>query len=193
MSFIKCTLITSLLLFTSLIWAKSPPWWTFHSMAEQTLGKDPCIKVLPNLTDPSSGVSLYTITIQVCDLEKAKALATIMSYNKNLPGYYIATSIKNLEGQDVTPMDISPTDLTAVQNLLTTLLKGNPLFVTIHPEKAIYKCSVEFSKTIVQFWDDNLADYYRHTHMIASDAFAKVLGFSNSPLLQKISVTTSIN
>lgn len=152
----------------------SPPWWTYFHLIKNTIGADKNLEI-PLMYEDGD---IYRIDVFSSKLDRAKALAGIISRDKVIGNITVRVRVF-LKGE-TTPID--PPDLPEgadplafTQEMIETALGKNPLFVTTHTPPWLVNLFVEFKNDIVQFWNDDISDYYCNAKFIADDAFMEVM------------------
>jgi hypothetical protein len=164
--------------------ALSPPWFVLQSQFKATLEGDPSVEV--RQLRPIAGG--YELEIDVhAGKRKAQALSTFLSKTHVFGGVSVFVEVFDSRHRLVQPGTI-PTQLDDLSKLIRTALKGNRFFVKIDPGNGVYSLFVEFTKSVVQYFADNLADAYKNINQVAADAFAQVFDF---PVELKVGTSTS--
>ncbi|HEY2159179.1 MAG TPA: hypothetical protein VGH33_26365, partial [Isosphaeraceae bacterium] len=157
--------------------ALSPPWDTFHSELVATVGKTPGVYVSP-LVQFDSGH--YVVGVATPDFARGVSLATILAGSHDFGGVNVTVRVTDYAGNDYG--DLNLTTSAQVAQVEQIALAGNPLFstVVVHPlfpgqPDVVYPV---FTKTVVQFFDDNLADAFQNFNAVTASAFGDVLAGS---------------
>jgi hypothetical protein len=151
----------------------SPPWYTFWNQVNSALGNDPDITVGPLNT----GSNPYGIAVNVSGSDKARALATIVQSQQTFGNVVVQVQIF-YQGQQAAPIAI-----TSAQQLVQVVqmaLGGNGWFVEVQsrPLTPISKAQVIFpifQKSVIQFYNDDLSDYYSNFNGVVASVFSEVL------------------
>ena len=119
----------------------------------------------------------YVTTITAGDDAQAKMLASVLTQVHQLGNVSVQVVVKNAQGQVVQPS--TPSSAQELVQMLTTALKGNPLFTQavaqeLFPSGPMNVFAV-FTKSVIQFYNDNLADLYRNFNGVTASVFADVL------------------
>ncbi|KEI00205.1 hypothetical protein FDC62_00520 [Clostridium botulinum] len=158
----------------------SPPWYSLNKRLQCTIGNNPYVNV-SNLIPVSEGV--FKTNISINDLNMARSTRAILptSYTfgsiiLNLYIYYKSLLIPSEYGHVYTP--------TEVGNLFNTALIKNYFFKGIvfppsdsylnNYNSAPYQVVVLTKKAIVQFYNDDISDFYLNTNEIASQSFNSI-------------------
>lgn len=147
----------------------SPPWQTQYQKLLHTLGVDPLVHVGPLL---SSGSTYYT-RVKVIGNQKARALATLIRPTVQFGNITFKVIVLNQKGSTVTPFS-GPFSALKTVRILRLALRSNPLFrfAIVGPVSNVYPV---FAKQVVQFYNDNLADYRGNFNGVTAFVFAEVL------------------
>ncbi len=157
----------------------SPPWYTVWNKILHTIGADPRNHVQP-LQDLGGGKYLVRI-ITVTPVPGA--LATIVRPSYALGNVTVSVEILDIAGHTVKPEMPTGTDPAgAVLLALQTSLKNNPLYAeAFRPQKSpispptLGDVVLILQKAVVQFFNDDLTDYYSNFNGVAASVFAEVL------------------
>ena len=162
-----------------------PPWWGVQSILAATVGQDPCVQVglLQNI---SRG---YSLDIKSC-AEKAVAVSSLLT--RNYIFGKVALFIRVWNGTALVKPQPLPTSPALLAAIIDTALNNNTYYVrTIVPRDLplLSDLFVEFKPLLVQYYSDN-GDYYGKSNLVAAEAFATALHFSEISFLH-LSVTTT--
>jgi hypothetical protein len=151
----------------------SPPWYTFWNKVNSALGNDPDISV--GQLDTSSNP--YVIKVTVSDQNKANALATIVQRNQVFGNVGVQVQIL-YQGQQAVPIAIGSAQQLA--KVVQTALGGNGWFVEVQSRGLTPGSKQEvvfpiFQKAVIQFFNDDLSDYYSNFNGVVDSVFANVL------------------
>jgi hypothetical protein len=155
----------------------SPPWYTLHHKITYTIGADPTVQVLPL----RSGDKAYYIDI----IKKAGnpyALAAILRDVYPLGNITVYVQVYDQYGQPVKgELPVGTDPVTAVKVAVELALQSNSYYVEVlTPEKIPFKPQLAqvvlvVKKAVIQFWNDDLSDYYGNFNAVADDVFAEVI------------------
>jgi hypothetical protein len=152
----------------------SPPQFTYFNEVKYSVGNDPFVTVLNIIELPYDAG--YLIPVLVRNQEKAQALATIVERQKTF-GNIVVYVVVIYDGQVVNPL----TDTFTPQEmgkLFETALKTNRYFKFAAVERlspgteSVYPV---FSKSVIQFFNDDLSDFYNNFNEVAASVFRDVL------------------
>lgn len=151
----------------------SPPWYTLWNEINSSVGATPGVQVAPLDTSKMP----YVTTLTVSDDMQAKMLASVLTPLHQLGNITVQVVVKNAQGQVVSPA--TPSSGEELVKMLTTGLKGNPYFVEavaqeLFPHAPVVVFAV-FTKSVIQFYNDNLSDLYRNFNGVTANVFADVL------------------
>jgi hypothetical protein len=156
----------------------SPPWYLLQNRVMATIGKDQCVEV-DRLELISSEPAIYELDIhQHCEDSKARALATLMTQDYGFGGVTVYVRVFDREGDLVpaSPMPVNPKEAAEVVKLA---LGTNYYFVQIDftndPFKLLPAFYIEFKAEIVQYFADDISDYYSNRNEVVAKAFFEVL------------------
>jgi hypothetical protein len=125
----------------------------------------------------AGGGPRYTLDVVGCTQDVAESLGAILNPKYNFGNVRLYVYVVGPSGMPVpSGAARSPKDdpVLTVQNYFQTALAQNPLFVTVHTDGAFYDLFIEMKREVIQFWNDNLADYYGNTNLVAAEAFSDV-------------------
>ncbi|WP_442598588.1 hypothetical protein [Neobacillus sp. D3-1R] len=153
----------------------SPPWYTLWNEIKNTIGKDPSIHI-ENL-DVSQNP--YQINIVVDDDKKGSALTTIIADTHQMGNISVLVQVINNQGVSYQGKTVhSPIELS---DIVTAGLSGNPLFVKsivqrVSPDpNAPTNVFPVFTKSVVQFFNDDLTDLYHNYNNVTAIVFSDIL------------------
>jgi hypothetical protein len=161
----------------------SPPWYTFRNELAATVGQTPGVFVTPLVQIDDSH---YIVAVATPNAERGVSLATVLAGDHNFGGVDVQVIATNYAGVRYNSLPVTSTiQLAALERLA---LGGNPLlsYVVTPPAQPFVVFPV-FTRSVVQFYDDNLADAYGNFNGVAADVFADVL----SPSFGVIQVRTT--
>ncbi|CAM2901385.1 Uncharacterised protein [Legionella steigerwaltii] len=156
-----------------------PPWYLLNNLLSATLNADPCVQV-NDLT--GDGLEME-IKVTVCNADKAHALASFINRVYEY-GDKLAVTVK-VYSSDSVPVEASaPSTPDEAAELLNHALKGNKYFVRAgvaarHLGDAAFAL---FKPMIVQYYSDDISDWYLNTNEVAAKAFGTV--FNLDPYLE---------
>ena len=150
----------------------SPPWHTYFNFIKETIGHDPCVEVL-DMKEVLS--NQFLIQIQVQSNVKARALATILELHKNFGNINIDIEIIHC-GCPVCPYE-DITDIDDLLKLFRLALDTNCYFEFVRAVKIMVFNAIfpVFKKAVIQFFNDDLSDFYHNFNGVAADVFREVL------------------
>ena len=163
----------------------SPPWFTFRNELANTVGRTPQVVVSPLVQTPDGN---YVVTVTTANATRGVALATTVAGGQDFGNVHVNVVVNSPTGLIYNAVPVSSSSQLAT--LDRTALGGNPLFVTVVTH-ALLPGGADtvfpvFTKSVVQFFNDNLADAYRNFNAVTASAFGDVLagsvgGFDVSP------------
>ena len=149
----------------------SPPWNTYFNFIKESIGSDPWVRV-SDMTEVSK--TQYIIAIQTRRKEKARALATILALRQSFGRVIVDIEVLH-NGSGVSPYEppLTASDLIKVFNQAlgtNTYFKnaetGGFVDISVFPI---------FKKEVIQFFNDDISDFYNNFNGVASKVFAEVL------------------
>lgn len=156
----------------SIITKLSPPWYVYHRKVQAMFGKDPEVHI-KDMSDIGNGN--YSYMILVSNKEKAKAIKTILPQNFKIGNVTITVTILGPDENDIESSNKSDVEI------YETAFSGNPIF-----EKTIVRtigsfemCYCIFKKEVIQFWNDDLSDYYGNYNGLASEIAKEIFNQSD--------------
>ena len=151
----------------------SPPWITYFNFLKHSVGNDPCVDVL-DIEEATEDFD-YLVKINVKGRERAAALATILNPCKEFGNVIVRIKIMRC-GREVEPIEC-PQDLTGLARVYKDAFCTNRYFNEVKIIK-IFGASLLFpifKKEVIQFFNDDISDYYNNYNGVAADVFAEVL------------------
>lgn len=148
----------------------SPPWYTLHHKIVNTIGADPTVHVLP-LRD--EGAKKY-IDIVVTDPEELYPLACLVKPQHDMGNITVFVQVLDASGKVIKcewPTGCKPPD--CLYMVVTKGFKNNPLFVEAIEAGSSLVWAV-IKKVVIQFWNDDLSDYYGNFNGVAENVFKEV-------------------
>ena len=137
-----------------------------------TIGCDPAVTVKDI---EISQHKLHTLPIVVDDEKKGTALATVIR-SKFTSNVTVRTAVRNSKGQDWAPIIVHDEDQT--MDVLKAAFTGNPLFVEVAKRAVLPGYSYVFvimTKSIVQFFNDDLSDYYYNFNGVTAQVLSELI------------------
>ncbi len=136
----------------------SPPWYTYHHKLVAMFSRDKDVRVR-NLAELGEG--RYETLILVNEIRKAQALKTLLKQ----PEMGNITFHITILGPNEDSVELPGRPHYQEWELFENALTGNECFVGIDKDTLGYfsmKYCI-FKKEVIQFWNDNLADYKGNT------------------------------
>lgn len=155
----------------------SPPWYTLHHEITYTIGADPTVQVLPL---EGGGKDYY---VKIIKKEgNPYALAAIIRDTFPMGNITVHVQVYDQYGQPVKgELPVGTDPVTAVKEAVQQALKSNDYYVDVlTPPKTPFKPQLAqvvlvVRKEVIQFWNDDLSDYYGNFNGVAAGVFAQVL------------------
>lgn len=152
----------------------SPPWWTVYNKIKAMFGADPDLTVQPM----SGGDTSYTIYLDTPDATKAIALEKILKteYNFGNIRLKVIVRVTNTNSKTVTPAE-------SVYDNYLDALATTPAVVDIRHVVDMLGTKwvvIDFKKEVVQFWNDDLTDYYGNWNGLYTDIATDIFKYEPS-------------
>jgi len=165
----------------------NPPWYTLRGMFQNTFGCDPEVTI----GELDISKTPYHLPIIVDDEQKGTSLRTIIRTVFPIANLSVVTDVTNTKGESWQTIVIK--DSTQLKEVFTSALTGNPLFIesvvlpSIPGHFNFYSVAVIFTKSIVQFFNDDLSEYYHNYNEVTANVFAGLIKmeFANNMHVQK--------
>lgn len=152
----------------SMITKLSPPWYAYHRKVQALFGRDPEVHI-KDLADLGNGEFSYMILVY--NKKKAEAIKAILPQSVKMGNVTISVAILG-PGED----DIESCQKT-VTEMFQDAFSGNPVFekAVERTVGAIKMSYCIFAKEVIQFWNDDLSDFYGNYNGLASDIAREIL------------------
>lgn len=152
----------------------SPPWWTVYNKIKAMFEADPDLTVQPM----SGGDTSYTIYLDTPDATKAIALEKILKteYNFGNIRLKVIVRVTNTNSKTVTPAE-------SVYDNYLDALATTPAVVDIRHVVDMLGTKwvvIDFKKEVVQFWNDDLTDYYGNWNGLYTDIATDIFKYEPS-------------
>ena len=156
----------------------SPPWFTLQEKFANIFGCDPAVTVGDLDT---SNKHAYVLAIVVDDKNKGIALRTIIRAHLPMGNINVETVVKNSKGELWEAILIANDK--QLQEVITVAFTGNPLFVESKkkqqlPGFPVVQVGLIMTTTIVQFFNDNQADFYDNFNGITAQVVPDLIHMS---------------
>ncbi len=152
----------------------SPPQFTLWRKLAYSFGADPEIAV----RNPYEKNNTTIIEVVVEDANRAPAVAGVLNDKYNFGGIQVKVKVIDPEGNRVDPPDVTQPGF-SVQQMIETALFANPYFYKVIPNRTPREPDRElvavFYPKVIQFWNDDLSDFFGYAHFVAQDVFADVM------------------
>ena len=149
----------------------SPPWYTYYNFIKESIGSDPWVKVL-DMTEMSG--AQYIITSQARRIEKARALATILTLRQTFGNIVVDIEILH-NGNGVSPYE-PPLTNAELLRIFNQALGTNSYFRNVRLGGLVAESIFPiFKKEVIQFFNDDISDFYQNFNGVASNVFVEVL------------------
>lgn len=152
----------------------SPPPYTLYSKIQKVLGADPHVHVLPMQSEGST----YEVRLVVADEAKAIALAKSLQPEHEMGTETVRVTVIDINGlaynndPDDDPSDIVET----VDDALRSNMMFHSAVVSDRvPPVGVGQVVAIFQPMIVQFFNDDLTDYFYNANLVAASVFGDLL------------------
>lgn len=151
------------------IFALSPPWILYHKKVQALFKDDPQV----NVRDlGSTGDGNYVFLILVSDKKKADAIKAILRDKIEMGNITVTITILGPDEDGIAGS--ADKDDVSTYN---AAFSGNPIFSRT-VSMAVYGSAVKyciFKCDVIQFWCDDISDYYGNCNCLAEDIAREVL------------------
>jgi hypothetical protein len=172
---IRFLLISTLLLVCMNALALSPPQYTLQNQLENSIGASPCVTVQEIREE--NGV--FLIDVVGCDEAVCAGLAYVLKPEYNYGGIQVQVRVLDKNGVLVEAQESLGDDpMSEIKKLFQDALKDNPYFSkVIDSEQGFFMPALwlEFQAEIIQFFTDNIGDFYGNGNYVAADVFSEVM------------------
>ena len=155
----------------------SPPWYTLQQKFQNIFGCDPAVTVkdLDTSQDPK-----MVVPIIVDDKKKGTALRTFIRASFPMGNIVVTTEVKNSKGESWQPLTIK--DEKQLCDAIIDAFRGNTLFVEAKPAEPLpgfpTRVGLIMAKVVVQFFNDDLTDYYNNFNGVAAEVMGDLINMS---------------
>lgn len=169
--------IFSLLLVSSPLWALSPPQYSLWRQVNAALGASPLVKV-DDIREIDDGH--YEIDVHGLIGNVGTSLAAILITEYNFGGIAVKINVMNPDGTaaDNPLANRKASGADEIRGYFEKALMGNSFIRRILAGgRGSFDNSfwVECRKQLIQFWNDNIGDYYGNDVYIAADVFRNLV------------------
>jgi len=163
--------------------ALSPPWWTFYHTFMGTIGRDQTLHI-PLMTEIDSATYEIDVYVEGQDAhDVGPALAGLVWGDHDFGGVTVRVRVWTPNGTAISPLQPGDADdpIAFLLDMVETGLRHNPLFVEaiygghVGPLQDFPDVIAIFVPEVVEYWNDDLSDWFRARHLVAQDAFAEVV------------------
>lgn len=133
----------------------SPPWYSYQRQVLALFGGDPEVRVRDlHQVDQCN----YTLFILVRNEVKARAIRALLPRTVEISNAHVTTRIF-IPGEQC---EVEPSKQVCEAQLLEDAFTGNPLFdrIDVHGYGNIKWSYCIFKKEVLQFWNDDLSNFY---------------------------------
>lgn len=154
----------------------SPPWWTLYKKLSAFFAEDSLVKIQPVLDDNNANKTIY---IDTPDSEKAIALANILKPVYNMGCITIKIIVRVTNGKNKTIVNKERND--SFYNNYLKALSTTPAVTDIKLVEDMFGTKytvVEFKKKVVQFFNDDLTDFYGNWNGLYTDIANDIFSYN---------------
>lgn len=147
----------------------SPPWYTYHKKVQALFKDDPQVTVR-NMGSTDSGN--YGFMILISDKKKADAVKAILKNKIEMGNVTVTITILGPDEDDIVG-SADKDDISTYE----AAFSGNPIFSRTVSE-TIFGFSAKycvFNCEVIQFWCDDVSDFYGNYNGLAEDIAREVL------------------
>lgn len=158
-------------------WALSPPQYTLWRQVHASIGASPFVQI-GQMREIDDGH--YEFDVQTRCRDMSSALAAVLTSEYDFGGIQVKIYILNPDGSPAVP-PFQSGNFPTVEEIAACFVKaliGNPYVNRVMPGRGtIFDCAlwVECKRKIIQFWNDNIGDYYGNDVYVAADVFRAVM------------------
>jgi hypothetical protein len=153
----------------------SPPWYTLWNEINSSIGNDPRVTVAPLDTSQNP----YSIVIQCEEHRQAVALVSLMLLQYSFGNVEVEVTVTDAAGDIVQP--VVPTSAIELAKWVRRAFKTNNWFVDVHarsllpPSNSFVVVYPIFARDVIQFFNDDLTDFYYNYNQVVAFVFQDVL------------------
>ena len=146
----------------------SPPWYSYQRQVFALFGADPQVKMRDLIQVDEAN---YVLGMLVCSNVKARAIRALLPRTVEISNVTVTTRVFF----PIEQCEVEPSTQVCDAQLLEDAFTGNPIFHRIDAHSLeggpqIGYCI--FKKQVLQFWDDDLSNYYG-VHTTLAEAIAR--------------------
>ena len=150
----------------------SPPWHSYQRKVFALFGADPQVKMRDlRQVDEAN----YELSMLVCNGLKAQSIRALLPRTVQISGVTVTTRVSF----PIEQCEVGPPSQVCEAQLLEDAFTGNPIFDRIDaqgvPMGGIQIGYCIFRKQVIQFWDDDLSNFYGVHTTLAEDIARDVL------------------
>lgn len=168
--FLFLILVLSFIGFSQSAFALSPPWYVLQALLKSSLEADQCVKV-GKLTGEGRNME---VLINVCEYNKAQALSTLLS-KEHIFNDKLMVTVRVVFANQIMLPGLRPNNANEMIQQINSAFNGNQYFVQAAANANARIGMVEFKPAIVQYFADDISDWYRNTNLVAAEAFKRIL------------------
>lgn len=167
----------------------SPPQYTLWRQVCASIGASPLVQI-GQMREIDDGHYEFDVLARCRDV--SAALATVLTSEYDFGGIQVKIYVLNHDGSPaLSPFQSKTPTIEEIKACFVKALAGNPYISRIIPARgSVFDCAVwvECKRKIIQFWNDNIGDYYGNDVYVAADVFRAVMCTSFETTSGEISV-----
>ncbi len=169
----------------------SPPWYLLYRDIKSTIGADSFVYVQDLSKEDEFS---YLLNIFVEHPEKAQALATVLLDQYDCGNIKVTIRVMDIKGNIYYPQEICGVNTkNQLKEILDKAFASNDLYYGVEDgERMGTIWAVIIAKTVIQYYNDNLADLYANNNEVAGEIFKRILRM-NYGIKLNICVTTDLD
>ena len=152
--------------------ALSPPQYTLWNKVKGSVGATPGVKV-GDLVEQKDG--RYTASVVVKRHDQAVAVASVLKLSHKIGNLTVEFQVTDGDGAAVKPL--TPKSAGELADLVRMALSGNPFLKEVVVKGGLGGPTVYpvFTKSVIQFPDDDLSDLYGNFNGVAAEVFGDTM------------------
>ncbi|MBF0377670.1 MAG: hypothetical protein HQK72_09315 [Desulfamplus sp.] len=171
-------LCITMIFMSSNVWSLSAPPYQLQRQLLNSVGASSLVDVGEVVEQSPAN---YVIDITTSKDDVANSLAVVLLRRWVFGNETLVIRVFRPNGTQVTSPKLNPWGISsadAIEKHFQIALKKNPFFVTTYNEQLPYSdtniCWVEVAKEVIQFFNDDISDYYGNTNLLARDVFVEL-------------------
>ncbi len=172
---IRYLLVSTFLLVCLNAVALSPPQYILHNKLVNSIGASPCV----NVQEIREENGVWLIDVVGCDEAVCAGLAYVLIPEYNYGGIQVQVRVLDKNGALVEAQESLGEDpMSEIKKIFQDALKDNPYFSrVIDSEQGFFMPTLwlEFKAEVIQFFADNIGDFYGNGNYVAADVFSEIM------------------